>query len=236
MLVPVSFLFCCCCVGTSLFVYLFVCLSRICNCFRKSRYDIHVHLKLTPLLILSGFVLPIVLGVLKTYKVPPMSELQVMWWLCRMEGKVNMLPIPNDHHYEKVQPRSYMVLGGKYPYGVDYGNYMHRVAEDFNAAPTLSTLAFHKENRIDAMKALFVYCLGQSHIPLFRLQGPFASSKCWNIVETELWEVCINRGWFENFGLIIVCWISLWMNIGACIIEICWCFLTMRRPKFFVRY
>lgn len=62
--------------------------------------------------------------------IPPMSELQVMWWLQKMKGRVQTP--------KRSGPVSYMVLGKKYPYGVDYGNYMHRVAEDFGTAPTLS--------------------------------------------------------------------------------------------------
>ena len=182
-----------------------------------------------------------------------MSELQVMWWLCRMEGRVNMLSSSDDTKDSDTPRRpSYMVLGKKYPYGVDYGNYMHRVAEDISAAPTLSALVAggggfahrnhhhhptkHHPHEHNPFKALFTYCFGQSYVSLFRLVGPFQSQRCWDIVETELYNVCINRGYLENFGLIIVCWISLWMNLTACIIELVWCFLTLKQPKFFVRY
>ena len=194
-----------------------------------------------------------------------MSELQVMWWLCRMEGRVNMLFSSEDdttngttNNTSSRRRPSYMVLGNKYPYGVDYGNYMHRVAEDIGAAPTLSALvagpggggffAAHHHNHHptkgrhhhhyhhNPFKALYTYCFGQSYVSLFRLVGPFQSQRCWDIVETELYNVCINRGYLENFGLIIVCYISLWMNLTACIIELIWCFLTLKQPQFFVRY
>lgn len=166
-----------------------------------------------------GFVRPNVGGI------PPMSELQIMWWLQRMKGKVNMMP-------SKPGLPSYMVLGAKYQYGVDYGNYMHRVAEDIDAAPTLTTLVMSSQ----PLKALYTYCIGQSHVPLFRLQGPYASKICWDVVTGELWRVCIKRGWAENFGLIYMTWLSLLMNLVACGLESVWCLLTLRRPKFFVRY
>merc|ERR1711957_823157 len=102
--------------------------------------------------------------------------MQVMWWLKRMQGSVNALPAKPG-----ALP-SYMVLGRKYPYGVDYGNYMHRVAEDIDAAPTLSTLA--KSSK--PLQALYTYCAGQSMISLFRLQGPYASKECWGVVLGEL--------------------------------------------------
>jgi dimethylaniline monooxygenase (N-oxide forming) len=157
--------------------------------------------------------------------IPPMSELQAMWWLQRMAGKTNMLPA-------KAGPPSYMVLGAKYQYGVDYGNYMHRVAEDIGAAPTLSTLA--KSNQ--PLKALYTYCIGQSMVPLFRLEGPYASKFCGEVVTGELWRVCMRRGLAENVGLIYMTYLSLLMNMAACALECVWCLLTLRKPKFFVRY
>ena len=156
-----------------------------------------------------------------------MSELQVMWWLCRMRGQISMLETKPE------KQRSYMLLGSKYQYGVDYGNYLHRVAEDFGAAPTLSHLVSHTPY---PFRALFTYCMGQSHIPLFRLCGPFESQVCWSIVTDELWDVCLRRGFGENFGLIVICFVSFCMNITACILELLWCLFTKRRPKFFSRY
>lgn len=135
--------------------------------------------------------------------IPPMAELQVMWWLQRMRGKVNMLPHSG--------PPSYMVLGRKYPYGVDYGNYMHRVAEDFAAAPTLSTLAKSSH----PFKALYTYCIGQSMISLFRLEGPYASKICWDVVIGELWRVCVKRGFAENVGLLFMTGISFLVSLMA---------------------
>ena len=164
-----------------------------------------------------------------------MSELQVMWWLCQMRGKVQTLQQSSNN------PPTYMVLGGKYPYGVDYGNYMHRVAEDIGAAPTLSNLLLltmrpsSPYNHHSPLKTLFTYTMGQSHIPLFRLMGPYESKVCWEIMH-ELYDVCVNRGPLENFGLIAVCWISLWMNVASCILETIWCMLTMKRPRLFGRY
>lgn len=156
--------------------------------------------------------------------VPPMSELQVMWWLCRMKGQVRMLPTDG--------PRTYMLLGAKYPYGVDYGNYMHRIAEDIGAAPTLSCLARSEH----PLRALFTYCVGQSHVPLFRLRGPFPSEICWDTTTGELWRVCVDRGLAENFGLVSISFLSFWMNVAACLLEIAWCLVTFRKPQFFARY
>ena len=148
-----------------------------------------------------------------------------MWWLSNLRGRVTpIVPTP------KVP--SYMLLGRKYPYGVDYGNYMHRVAEDIDAAPRLIELAQSPR----PLKALFTYCIGQAHIPLFRHRGPYKSQVCWDVVFDELWPVCVNRGWSENLGLLFMTFLSLWMNLAACGLECLWALVTGRRPKLFCRY
>lgn len=157
-----------------------------------------------------------------------MSELQIMWWLQRLRGQTK----PFFKHPIDPTKRSYMVLGHKYAYGVDYGNYMHRVAEEIGAAPSLSFLA----NSANPYKALYTYCQGQSYIGLFRLQGPYASKQCWKIFTEELYEVCLDRGWMENFGLASITVLSIGMNMFACILECLWCLMTLQIPKFFCRY
>ena len=174
--------------------------------------------KARPRLGFVGFVRP------NVGAIPPMSEVQVMWWLENMKGKVNMLTSSG--------PPSYLVLGRKYSYGVDYGNYMHRVAEDISAAPTLSTLAKSSH----PFRALYTYCIGQSMVSLFRLQGPYESNICWDVVIGELWRVCLKRGLAENAGLLFMTWLSLVMNVMACVLECLWCLVTLSRPKLFARY
>ena len=158
--------------------------------------------------------------------IPPMSELQVMWWLQNWKGK---LEAPA---YQRPIVPSYMVLGHKYQYGVDYGNYMHRVAEDIGAAPTLSML-FHSKH---PFRSLYTYCQGQAYIGLFRLQGPYTSKICWNGFNTELWEVCCARGLAENFGLASITALSLAMNIAICGLEATVSMMTLTPPRLFGRY
>uniref|UniRef100_A0A7S4S491 Uncharacterized protein n=1 Tax=Ditylum brightwellii TaxID=49249 RepID=A0A7S4S491_9STRA len=157
--------------------------------------------------------------------------IQVMWWLCNLRGQVKRLSSAPTG-----QNASYMVLGRKYPYGVDYGNYMHRVAEDIDAAPTLRSLLRSSKRNKHPWRALYTYCQGQAHIPLFRLRGPFASKMCWDVTTNELWDVCVRRGAAENFGLLSVTIVSFWMNLAACLLECVWCLCCGRRPSFFTRY
>ncbi|CAJ1951922.1 unnamed protein product [Cylindrotheca closterium] len=159
--------------------------------------------------------------------IPPMSELQVMWWLEKLKGNLT-----NPTLYQRPSTPSYMVLGQKYPYGVDYGNYMHRVAEDIGSAPTLSML--WRSNH--PLRALYTYCQGQAYIGIFRLQGPYASKTCWNIFDNELWEVCLDRGWAENFGLASITGLSLIMNVVVCGLEAAFSLVTLRPPRLFSRY
>jgi len=128
-----------------------------------------------PRLAFIGFVRP------NVGAIPPMSELQVMWWIERLRGH-----IPRAR-----APPSYGLLGRKLVYGVDYGNYMHQVAAEFGAAPSLSTLSSNP-------RALLAYCLGQAYITFFRLTGPFATKHSWHVASTELFTPVVQRGFVAN--------------------------------------
>jgi dimethylaniline monooxygenase (N-oxide forming) len=43
--------------------------------------------------------------------IPPIAELQTMWWIQRLKGKIS----------GPANPPTYHVLGKKFEYGVDYG-------------------------------------------------------------------------------------------------------------------
>ena len=71
-------------------------------------------------------------------------------------------------------------------YGVDYGNYMHQLAAEFGAAPSLWTLR-------RSPRALIAYSLGQAYISFFRLQGPFQSEHAWKTAEGAPAHACIHH-------------------------------------------
>jgi dimethylaniline monooxygenase (N-oxide forming) len=174
-----------------------------------------------PHLAFIGFVRP------NVGAIPPMSELQIMWWLCKLRGRLDQPFLDKKHNIP-----SYMVLSHKYQYGVDYGNYMHRIAEEIGSAPTLSLLF----NSAKPIRSLYTYCQGQAYVGLFRLRGPYVSKVCWNVFNGELFSVCMDRGWFENIGLTVITIITLGINLMACIAECGWSILTLQAPKFFCRY
>jgi hypothetical protein len=118
--------------------------------------------------------------------------------------------------------------------GVDYGNYMHRVSEEYGGAPHLSTLYSR------SWKSVFAYTQGQAHSPLFRLNGPYKSEKCWEIVENELYDVCMERGVSENAGLVVMNAMFLGINVSAYFLEMVYChsigYLFNHKFRGFVKY
>ena len=113
--------------------------------------------------------------------IPPMAEMQVLWWIERLRGRTR----------HQRAPPSYGLLGRKLAYGVDYGNYMHQLAAEIGAAPTLADLC-------RSPRALIAYALGQAYIPFFRLVGPFASDAAWRVAASELYAPVLQRGVIMN--------------------------------------
>lgn len=185
--------------------------------------------------------------------IPPMAEMQVMWWLAynknnlknqnqkscnsvchdtmakcmassdshespprswpsscphssivkhdSMTGCIQDADLDSkDLHSEGVTPTfnrfGYRLLG-QHPrtggYGVDYGIYMHKLAQEIGAAPCLVDIY-----RAGGVKPLIAYCLGQAYIPWFRVIGPFANKTCVEVAKTELWRTVAQRGWVGN--------------------------------------
>jgi|TARA_B100000524_G_scaffold191461_1_gene99254 dimethylaniline monooxygenase (N-oxide forming) len=132
-----------------------------------------------------------------------MAELQVMWWLERLRGR-----IPS-----KRAPPSYALLGKKLKYGVDYGNYMHQLAVEMGAVPSLALLWKRSP------RACVAYALGQAYVPFFRLQGPFASDSAWRISATELFAPVIQRGILANLVFIMTMGAFGLVSLAAFVVE-----------------
>jgi len=149
-----------------------------------------------PTLAFLGFVRP------NVGAIPPMSELQVMWWIEKLAGRVSP-----DH-----APPSYGLLGKKLIYGVDYGNYMHQLAAEIGAAPSLRALARKP-------RALIAYCLGQAYISFFRLEGPFATAQAWEVAQSELYRPVLQRGVFTNLIFVSVMFFFGSLSLALCVLE-----------------
>jgi hypothetical protein len=85
------------------------------------------------------------------YECPVLSYPQVMWWIQRMRGAVKA----------PLSAPLYGLLAKRRVYGVDYGLYMHQLANDIGAAPDLL-------NWLTRPKVLLAYALGQAYITFFR--------------------------------------------------------------------
>lgn len=149
-----------------------------------------------PTLAFLGFVRP------NVGAIPPMSELQVLWWIEKLRGR-----IAAGH-----APPSYGLLGKKLVYGVDYGNYMHQLAAEFGAVPSLWSLARRP-------RVLVAYCLGQAYVSFFRLQGPFASQEAWEVAATELYAPVLRRGIATNLVFLAVMLVFGSMSAALCAAE-----------------
>mmetsp|Transcript_17324 Transcript_17324/g.44398 ORF Transcript_17324/g.44398 Transcript_17324/m.44398 type:complete len:217 (+) Transcript_17324:3-653(+) len=149
-----------------------------------------------PTLSFIGFVRP------NVGAIPPMAELQVMWWIERLRGRV----APGH------APPSYGLLGKKLSYGVDYGNYMHQLAAEIDAVPSLRELACRP-------RVLVAYALGQAYITFFRLVGPFATTDAWEVAATELYAPVIARGLWTNLIFLGVMLVFGALSLALCAIE-----------------
>lgn len=123
-----------------------------------------------PTLAYIGFVRP------NVGAIPPMSEMQAMWWCAMLEKKL----------VESV-PDYYKLAESRLSYGVDYGSYMFALAQELGSVPGLWYWLWR--NPIIAITC----ALGQAHVPLFRLQGPFRDSEAEATCAGELFSVILKR-------------------------------------------
>lgn len=108
--------------------------------------------------------------------IPPMAELQAMWWCQRLEDKLVCR-----------SPDYYKLHGRRLSYGVDYGYYMFALAREIGSIPSL--LKWFWQNPRVALTCAF----GQAHVPIFRLDGPFQSEEAVHTCAGELWKVILSR-------------------------------------------
>ena len=83
-------------------------------------------------------------------------------------------------------------------YGVDYGAYMHDVARDIGAAPSLATWVWR------CPRTAVAYALGQAYITFFRLEGPFRDDLAPAISRGELFRPVAARPWAANAAFVAI--------------------------------
>ena len=151
-----------------------------------------------PTLSFIGFVRP------NVGAIPPMAEIQVMWWLARMSGQLCCSCPPSYHLMNKTNKR----IGG---YAVDYGAYMHDLAREMGSAPDLFKWLW------TSPKVGIGYALGQSYPTYFCLEGPYMFAEAQGIAENELWEPVVARPWVTNVVFVLIIALFGVLN-GACVL------------------
>ena len=151
--------------------------------------------------------------------IPPMSELQTLWWIERMEGRLagKRLAAPTFKllsHNTRTKA-----------YAVDYGAYMHDLARDCGAAPDL----FGRGTGWwwwTHPRALLTYAIGQAYVGAFRLHGPFAPTgvgaveEMRRVYDTELWSTIVRRGLCANVVFSAVAVAFSMLNLAVLIVEL----------------
>jgi len=109
-----------------------------------------------------------------------------MWWCEKLDGRL-----------AAGAPNYYKLKESRLPYGVDYGHYMFALAQEIQAAPSLLYWLFRNP------RVAIVCAFGQAHVPIFRLQGPFAAKNAEDTCAGELFAPITQRPLLVNFVFVI---------------------------------
>ena len=130
--------------------------------------------------------------------IPPMSELQVYYWLHHLEQRqMDRQPAISDNN----DSPTYWLLGDNArtgAYAVDYGAYMHDLARGMGCDPKLSQLIWKSP------RTCVAWAMGQAYVSFFRLRGPFFSEDMYEICEKELLAPVLARPVLSNLVFIAV--------------------------------
>ncbi|EPQ50184.1 dimethylaniline monooxygenase, partial [Gloeophyllum trabeum ATCC 11539] len=118
--------------------------------------------------------------------IPPISEIQSMFWVLLLRDQV-CKPLRAAHYHLLVNENT------RIKYGVDHSTYVSTLAKDIGAAPGLREVW-----REYGWHVVLCYCFGAVFIPFYRLVGPSKSPVAPVIIKTELWDTITRRGLIGN--------------------------------------
>merc|ERR1719410_241669 len=122
--------------------------------------------------------------------IPPMAEMQAMWWCEKLEEKL-------QGRSSDLDQTCYKLKESRLPYGVDYGYYMFSLARELGSVPSLLYWLFRSPR-------IFTTCaFGQAHVPIFRLEGPFREPEVEKTCQHELFDVILRRPFLINTVFLI---------------------------------
>ncbi|KDQ12360.1 hypothetical protein BOTBODRAFT_67552 [Botryobasidium botryosum FD-172 SS1] len=140
--------------------------------------------------------------------IPPISEMQALWWTALIKGQIT--PPTSPPHYHLLVKET-----ARIKYGVDHGAYMSTLAKDIGAAPGLWELW-----REHGFHVLLCYCFGAAFTTFYRLLGPFRSESAPAIVKGELWETVLRRGILGNIFMGLIPMVTYGViNLMALVLE-----------------
>eukprot|EP00438_Fugacium_kawagutii_P029845 Skav200971 [mRNA] locus=scaffold448:642386:647441:- [translate_table: standard] len=121
--------------------------------------------------------------------IPPMAEMQAMWWCRLLENQVQ--------DGNPLDSACYKLTDSRLCY-VRSGYYMFALAKEIGAAPSLRHWLWHN------WRIMLTCAFGQAHVPIFRLQGPFRSAACQEATcSSELYNVLWTRPLVMNLTFLI---------------------------------
>ncbi|TFK60658.1 FAD/NAD-P-binding domain-containing protein [Pluteus cervinus] len=143
--------------------------------------------------------------------IPPISEIQAMFWVSLIKGEIKP-PLKPAHYHLLVKENA------RIKYGVDHSTYISTLAKDLGAAPGLWELWQEY-----GLHVLVCYCFGAAFVPFFRLVGPYKSSVAPKVIKTELWETITRRGVLGNLlmGVIPMLFYGC-LNLLAFLVDMGW--------------
>ncbi|KAJ7090309.1 hypothetical protein B0H15DRAFT_838066 [Mycena belliarum] len=139
--------------------------------------------------------------------IPPISEMQMFFWISLLKGQIKT-PLPPPHYHLLVKDTA------RIKYGVDHSAYMSTLAKDVGAAPGLWELW-----REHGMHVVVCYSFGAAFTTFYRLLGPYRSPSAPATVKKELWDTITRRGLLGNFimGLVPMVFYLALNGIALCL-------------------
>ncbi|KAG7096033.1 hypothetical protein E1B28_006714 [Marasmius oreades] len=149
--------------------------------------------------------------------IPPIAEMQSLFWISLIKNKVRK-PLPPPYYHLLVKENA------RIKYGVDHSTYISTLAKDIGAAPGLWELWWEHGSHV-----LVCYCFGAAFTTFYRLVGPYKTASAPTIVKTELWDTITRRGILGNVVMGVIPMVFyLTLNAVAYLLGIVWVLLGGR--------
>lgn len=117
--------------------------------------------------------------------IPPVSEMQVMWWIALLKGLIRPSLLEQEFREEWAMDHPH-IRGG-----IIYAEYILRLARDMGAVPSISSL-------LQNPRVLLAYLVGGVYPLNYRLEGPFPQDTAAEIMGREIFGLITRRTLAEH--------------------------------------